>query len=288
MVDHDDERRPADAGAAAAHSRRTRIETGPTGRGDRSAASVGVALAIRTAGHALEGAIFDLALRRFTYDAAGVITAIDKPYSWLEDPGRPIPEDFARLAGVGDADVAGKRIDDALAWYLIRSAGLIVTYGAEITRPAVEARLPDTLNRAWACIREEIGWRTRGTPVEACASASGAGVLAGPGRRASDDVDADLSLLAQVFDDGRTALSLLLEHAMCPSWNVRAWGAPAAAVEALRLAGYCWNVEERVWMKHVFDREREAAWLAEHIYRGVRADDARPSWATLSRYTRYS
>ncbi|HEX8381822.1 MAG TPA: hypothetical protein VF592_00460, partial [Sphingomonas sp.] len=182
--------------------------------------------------------------------------------------------------------VAGKRIDDAVATYLLRSADLVVARGASLVRPWVDTRLPHAGGCGWACTSEEIDWRDRGI----------AGLAAGMpleleerSRRAGQDVDAVLTVLRQVFDDGRTALSVLIENAMRPSWNVRAWGARDPTEESMRLAGYQWSSEDRVWMKHVVDRDREAAWLAQHVYGTVRnCSDARPSWALLSRFTRHA
>ena len=45
----------------------------------------------------------------------GVIVKIDRRYSWLEDPGRELPDGVKRLTGLSDADLAGQSIDEDVA-----------------------------------------------------------------------------------------------------------------------------------------------------------------------------
>lgn len=60
-----------------------------------------------TTGVGDDDVIIEFALRRFRADPDGVIVKIDRACSWLEDPGRDLPENIVRLTGITDADVAG-------------------------------------------------------------------------------------------------------------------------------------------------------------------------------------
>lgn len=87
------------------------------------------------------------------------------------------------------------------------------------------------------------------------------------------------------FDDGRTALSVLLENSTTPSWMVRADGADFGVKDALKARGYRWDPDRSVWGREVTDADRlaEEDWLAGHVY----ASAARPRAAapTITRIT---
>ena len=43
-------------------------------------------------------AIIEIAIRRFRFDDTGHILKVDRAWSWLEDPGRPLDAEITRLA----------------------------------------------------------------------------------------------------------------------------------------------------------------------------------------------
>src|SRR3546814_8303779 len=61
----------------------------------------------------------EVAIQRFTFDRAGQIVAIERVRSWLEDPGRAMPERLTALTGLTEADLAGQRFADAATVKLI-------------------------------------------------------------------------------------------------------------------------------------------------------------------------
>lgn len=77
--------------------RRLDVREGETGVGGRVDTTIGVVVDVETTGIGDDDAIIELALRRFRADPEGVIVKIDRGYSWLEDPGRDLPEDIKRL-----------------------------------------------------------------------------------------------------------------------------------------------------------------------------------------------
>ncbi|USU06583.1 3'-5' exonuclease [Sphingomonadaceae bacterium OTU29LAMAA1] len=270
---------------------RVDLTEGPTGSGDVANTRVGVAVDVETTGKVLEtGAIIELALRRFRFDADGVITHVDRSYCWREDPCFPIPEEIVSLTGITDGDVAGERIDDEVALRLLRSASIVVAHNAAFDRPWIERRLDGVADLDWACSMSQVDWRARGF------DGLGLGYLlcqAGwfhDAHRGASDVDALIQLLRHEFDDGRTALSLLLERAARPSWILRAHGAAFEVKDVLRGRGYRWDAGRRVWWTEVADEGRTAEefWLAANVYAaGKDARSMGPAFEEVSAATRF-
>jgi DNA polymerase-3 subunit epsilon len=270
---------------------RVDLTEGPTGSGNVSSTRVGVAVDVETTGKVLEtGAIIELAMRRFRFDAEGVITHVDRSYCWREDPGIPIPGEIVGLTGITDADVAGESIDQEAALRLLRSASVVVAHNAAFDRPWIERRLEGIADLDWACTMTQVDWRNRGF------DGLGLGYLlcqAGwfhDAHRGASDVDALIQLLRHRFGDGRTALSLLLERAARPSWIIRAHGAAFGVKDVLRGRGYSWDPDRRVWWTEVPDEGRiaEEFWLAANVYSVDKGPKAMgPQWEEITSATRF-
>lgn len=253
--------------------RRLVIKEGPTGLGDIEARSpgrgVGLAIDVETMGLDIDhDPIIELGLRRFKYDATGVITNIDRAYSWREDPGRPIPDEITRITGLRDADVAGQSIDDEEVTRLIGSASVCIAHHAAFDRPRIERRIPAINGQAWACSMAEIPWSENGFEgTKLGPLLNTCGFFHTP-HRAVDDVDAVIGLLRHEFDDGRSALSVMLERAASPSWVCRAIGASFDVKDKLKARGYRWEPQGRFWWGEFNreEREREEWWLAANVY----------------------
>jgi len=247
--------------------RRLDLPAGSTGDGGETIAGFGVVVDVETTGTDLEeDRVIELAVRRFAYDDDFVITKIDTPYSWREDPLRPLPDEIVRITGLTDDDLAGRTIDDDEATRILRSADVRIAHNAAFDRPFVERRLPGLAGLPWACSIKDVGWTERGFEsaklgwiLSQCGYFHGA-------HRAEADVDATIQILRHELSPGRTALRELMERATSDSWIVRAFGAAFDVKDALKARRYAWNPQQRVWWKEVQDLSAEKEWLWANVY----------------------
>lgn len=255
--------------------RRLEVKEGFTGEGVDEGASVCAVVDVESTGldHENDAAI-QLAMRRFRYDADGVITRIGRSWVWYEDPGRAIPPEISALTGIQDEDVAGQRFPDEDVVTALTRVTAVVAHNAAFDRKWIERRFPAAKGLAWGCSMNDVPWDRRGMEGSKLAFL---GVQCGffyDAHRADVDVDAVIALLRHRFDDGRTALSVMMENAQAPSWIVRAEGAAYEVKDRLRARGYRWDPDLKVWAKEVKDADRfeEEVWLAANVY----SAEARP------------
>lgn len=217
--------------------RRLDVREGETGVGGRIDTVIGVVVDCETTGIGDDDVIIEFALRRFRADPEGVIVKIDRAYSWLEDPGRDLPEDIVRLTGITDADVAGEVIDEEAAVRMLKSADFVCAHNARFDRAHVERRLPEAAGLAWTCSCNDVDWRAGGLDgrspgwlLAQCGYFHGA-------HRAGDDVDAVIEILRHRFPTGTTALAEMLATARAPTWRFRAVGAAFEVTVATACVG---------------------------------------------------
>ena len=268
--------------------RRLEVSEGFTGEGVDEGASVCAVVDVETTGLDLQGdAMIQFAMRRIRFDADGVITRIGASHSFLEDPGRPIPPEITRLTGISDADVAGRAFPDAGIERALGNVTIVAAHNAAFDRKWIERRFPAAAGLPWACSMDDVPWQRLGYDGRKLGFL---GVQCGffyDAHRADVDVDAVVALLGHRFDDGRTALSVMMENARADTWRVRAVGAAFEVKDRLRARGYRWDASGRVWAKELRDDERlgEEFWLAANVY----SDEALPRalQPVLERRTRW-
>ena len=269
-----------------------RLPAGPTGDSPIRGQHVGVAVDVETTSLDVnEGKIVEIALRRFIYNVDRVITNVQEPFEWREDPGEPLDPKIAALTGLTDADLAGRTIDEEAATRLLTSASFVVAHNSSFDRKWVERRLPGAAGLNWVCSMSQVDWRSRGFDGRVLGYLLLQAGYYHCGHRASADVDALIQMLRTVGPDGRTALSELIETGAKPGWIVRARGAPFDAKDRLKARGYRWDPADgrRVWWREVSDDDLalEQLWLAVNVYADERAQHICPELETITPRTRF-
>lgn len=246
-----------------------RLREGPTGEGSGRGPFVGVAVDVETTGlDHRTGKVIELAIRRFRYDRDGIVTDIDEPYEWREDPGDPLPPEITALTGLTDIDLVGEKIDEDAATRLLQSASFVVAHNSTFDRNWVEARLPSARDLNWCCSMRQVDWKARGFDGRVLGYLLVQNGFYHCGHRASADVDALIEMLRHRDGGGRTALSEMIERGAGPSWIVRAKGADFGVKDQLRGRGYRWDADRKVWWREVSDADlvQEQSWLAANVY----------------------
>ena len=273
--------------------RRLQVNEGLTGEGEDAGATICAVVDVETTGLDHENdAVIQLAMRRIRVDANGVITRIGSSFCWLEDPGRPIPPNITRLTGIRDKDVAGRQFPDDDVVNALTHVELVIAHNAFFDRRWIERRFPNAAGLAWACSMADVEWeehggfdgRKLGFLLMQCGFFYEA-------HRADVDVDAVIALLGHRFENGRTAMSVMMANAVATSWFVRAFGAAFEVKDRLRARGYRWDPNRRVWGREVRDVDRfaEEAWLAANIYAAeARPRALGPRFDPLTRWERYA
>lgn len=212
--------------------------------------------------------IVELAIRRIRITVDGRLVGLGERRSWLEDPGRPLAAEVARLTGLTDADLEGRCIDDRTAASVLRTSDLIVAHNAGFDRPFVERRLPQAAGGAWACTCNDLDWVALGFEGRSLSHLMFQLGMFFDGHRATSDVAALIAMLVHRLHDGRAVFEVLLDVARRETVRVDAVDAPFEAAKVLRARGYRWNQHERRWRREIGEDalEAEGEWLAREVY----------------------
>jgi DNA polymerase-3 subunit epsilon len=211
------------------------------------------------------GKIIQIAACPVRFDRKARIVGIGQTMSWLEDPSEPLTGEISHLTGLTNADLAGQRIADHAVEQLLADAAVVIAHNARFDRPWWEERFPLARAKPWACSLCEVDWRGHGFEGRTLGTLLNQIVGWFNARhRADADVDALVGLLTGTLPPGHTVAAELLITASKPTVRVSATGAPYEAKDRLRLRGYRWAANERVWQIDVAEAERdgELAWLA--------------------------
>ncbi len=237
--------------------------------------------------------IIELGLLRFTYDAhTGQILDVVAAESFLEDPGRPIPEVVVELTGITDDMVRGQRIPDARVHALLDGVGLVLAHNAGFDRPFVERRFPVFVNTHWGCTMRDIDWRGLGVGSHSLEFLVYRHLSAFfDGHRAVDDCRATLALLATPTAAGVLPMQVLLDTCRQTFVRICALGSPFDTKDVLKARGYRWNGADatppKTWCRELPESaaEAEMAWLRTAVYADGRAQpvmepvDRKRRWA---------
>lgn len=241
----------------------------------------------------LEDRLIEIAVQRFRYSADGQVREVEQVRSWLEDPERPLPERIAKLTGLTDQELAGRRFDTAAITSMLSTADLVIAHNAAFDRPFLDRRFLNLRYRAWACSMAQVDWLALGFDGRALGHLVLQSGRFFEGHRAGNDVAALTSLLATPAIDRRTILSHLLARCMLDSFRVDAVNAPFEAKDALKKRGYRWDPSCHFWWREVEESEiaDETGWLDRQVYSGsgkAKIQRVTPSERFAPRAQRYS
>ena len=212
----------------------------------------------------------EVGLVRFAYDPQGRILGVTDELSALEDPGRPLAPEVARLTGITDADLAGQRFPDARVAELLDGAVLVIAHNAGFDRPFAEKRWPALEAFPWACSLRDVPWRDgEGFDSGGLGSLLLAHGTFFDGHRAVEDGYAVLDLLGRALpSDGELVLNRMRRTAGTASVRVWAVKSPFEAKDLLKGRGYRWCGPAKVWWTDVPEEalEAERAFLAADVY----------------------
>ena len=212
--------------------------------------------------------LIEIAIGKLVIDRThGDLVDMVPPRWWLEQPSQPISEEIQVLTGLSDAILAGEVFDEDAILAELASVDVIVAANARFDAAFLVERFPLLIGMRlpWACTVREIDWSSYGMhggrSVEALLTA--AGLFALHRHRAGPDVWSLMNLLMRADPDGRTVAADLVDRARRPSARIEAWGAPFAAKDQLKAAGFSWDAVRRVWTREGEPEAiaNEAAWL---------------------------
>lgn len=191
-------------------------------------------------------------------------------WTGLEDPGFEIAQHISALTGITAEMVAGHAFDEQSLLEFLVGTDLVIAHNASFDRCFLEARFPWFERFAWACSHKLIRWDHEGigsSKLEFIAFKAG---FFYDGHRALVDCHALATALMSITlpSTGKSALCKILDVYGEPQYIVDATGAPFEAKDLLRLRGYRWHNEDRIWRLSLeqADLQDELGWLRTNIY----------------------
>ena len=233
--------------------------------------------------------IIEFAAAELLFTGDGRIVKHLGTHGWLEDPGRPIPDEVTAITGIADADVHGRTIP-ARAEELVHDADLIVSHNASFDWPFCRRKWPDAIDeKVWACSLRQIDWAGWGFPAQKQELLARFHGYFYDAHRAEIDVEALVKLLQMQPElHAPRYLAQLVAYTKDTRYRLVAVGTPFAAKDELKQHGYSWDPERRAWWSTASESEMpvEQGWLQDLYgrYRCSRSPviqkiDPRQQWA---------
>lgn len=210
-------------------------------------------------------------------------------YDGLEDPHMPIPKEVQEITGITPDMVRGQHIDDAKVLEMLSEVELVIAHNAGFDRSFAEKRFGLFAELPWGCSIVDVPWKANGYRSSGLENLARDMGFFYDAHRAEMDCHALLSVLASTLPkSGKTALHGLLQRIDQPSYRVYATNSPFDSKDLLKIRGYRWNSDLKVWHTRVDDDkelEAESAWLKSNVYA---ARDVTIQLEKLDAWSRYS
>ncbi|WP_157726755.1 exonuclease domain-containing protein [Qipengyuania flava] len=213
--------------------------------------------------------IIEIAVAIIQIDVQGRVIAVESMRTGLQQPSRPIELNIAKITGIDDAMVAGKRISPTSIAESLGRAQACLCFNAEFDRRHLEMLVPEVAEMPWICAMREVPWRDLGFDGAAQNYLlAQAGMFNPTAHRAADDVASLVNLLAHECRDGRTVMAHALEGAKTSSWRFEASDLPHRLQKDAYRKGYRRSYHG-VYHKLVREAEHDAevAWYRELVGR---------------------
>lgn len=219
--------------------------------------------------------IIELGMILFAYDInTGRVVQTLAAESWLQDPGRPIPEEVSKLTGITNEDVRGQSINEERVRELANDVKLIIAHNASFDRPFIDRRLPFLADTHWGCSLNDVPWKDHDLSARTLEFLLYAhtNTFLDSHHRALDDCRATLHVLEVAFSDGQIPFQLLLANCRMPRVRIAASNSHFDTKDLLRQRGYSWTGDKgkppKTWCKEIAQPELEAElqWMREQIY----------------------
>ncbi len=230
---------------------------------------IGVIVDLETTGlDPLKDQVVEVGLIEFAVspDSAGGLRAgMTGGYSALQDPGRPLPPEVAKLTGLSDDLLVGQSVDWTVVRKTLSRASVVIAHNAAFDRAFLERRPElDGIKPHWACSVKHINWRQHGFKTRALNYLAADHGFVNPfAHRALFDCATTFRLVAPYLEE-------LIRRSYLGEYLVSATGAAFETKDILRINGYRWNPEARVWAKNLLEDEleEERKFLATEVYKG--------------------
>jgi DNA polymerase-3 subunit epsilon len=189
--------------------------------------------------------IIEVAMLKMTL-VDGQLADITEPMSMLEDPGEPLSPVIQSITGITDAELRGQRFDEAALAHAMGEVDVLCAFNAAFDAKHLTRRFPGMCH-PWIDARTEFDWQAAGY-----GGRSQQALLTDFGHfyeahRAASDIWALAMLIAMPAADGRTIAAHLVDSGRRIDSRIAAVGAPFAVKDQLKVRGYRWQAQNRVW-----------------------------------------
>jgi DNA polymerase III subunit epsilon len=226
---------------------------------------IGIVVDVETTGlDAQQDQIIEIGILSFGLEE-GALPVILESYGGLQDPGRPLSAEIAKLTGLSDAALRGQNIRWDIVRDLFAQAEVVIAHNAKFDRGFLELRpeLAD-LKKHWACSASHIDWTAHGIQGRKLIHIAAESGFVNPfAHRALFDCATTFRVISPYIQE-------LVARSYEREALFSAVGSSIDKKDVLKKRGYRWNPPERVWERTVAESQwsDERNFLASEIYDG--------------------